>query len=269
MSYSAPDAATVRERRVGSALVLTLSRPEAGNSIDLDTARALRRALDACRGDRGVRSIVITGDGSRFFCTGGDVKRYRALQDVAELARVFGTVRDLLDQIEALDQPVIAAINGYAVGGGVELALACDIRIAQASARLALPQAKLGIIPGWDGIERLVDTVGRSAAMMILLSGRQYPAAEALAIGLVDEVAQEGTTALDAALACAAEFDSAAPMSIGATKRTVLHCLRSPRTTARAFAADTFGELWFSADHREAEAAFIEKRAPRFGGPDA
>lgn len=251
------------EHTVGTSLILSLNRPDAGNAVDLDTAQALHERLSRCRGDRGVRTIIVTGSGDRFFCTGGDVKRYRALRDGAELTAVFGKIRTLLDVLEGLEQPVIAALNGYVIGGGVELALACDIRIAHTSARLSLPQSRLGIIPGWNGIERLVETVGRSAAMRMLWSGRQYSAQEALRLGLVDEVVSEGSV-LDAALRCAAEFDRAAPMTLGAVKRCVLQTLRGTSEQSRGQASDLLEQLWFSAEHREAEAAFAEKRLPNF-----
>jgi enoyl-CoA hydratase/carnithine racemase len=258
------NATEVLSARHGSSLLLTLNRPHAGNAIDPDTARALDRELDRCATEAGIRSVVLTGAG-RFFCTGGDVKRYRRIADPAQLNEAFDAIRALLDRIEHLEQPVIAAIDGFAIGGGVELALACDLRIAAPSAEIGLPQARMGIVPGWNGIERLVRTVGRSTAMRILLAGTRYRAEEALALGLVDDVPAAGS-ALDAAMAFAAGLDQTSPSSVREIKRLVAASIDLPCGDARSMARDAFAALWFAADHREAQSASAEQRPPRFGG---
>lgn len=250
--------------REGSALVLTFNRPDAGNAMSVELALEFKAALALCRDDASIRSVVVTGAGDRYFCTGGDVKRYAKLEDAAELNQAFDTVRDLLDEIEALDQPVFAALNGFTVGGGTEFALACDLRFAARSAQIGLPHIRLGLIPGWDGTARLVELVGRASAMKLMLSGERVGADEALRIGLVDQVAADGLC-LEAALAFAAKLDLAAPLAVGAAKRTVLESLRCGRADARRFSRERFAELWFTEDHKEAEQAFAEKRAPRFG----
>lgn len=265
MSSNAPDAAPVLARREGSCLVLTLNRPGSGNSLSLDTLQALRRELAACAEDATLRSVILTGAGEKFFCTGGDVKRYRELADAGEFNQAFDVARDLLDQIESLDKPVIAAINGFALGGVVELALACDLRFAQSGAQIGLPQARIGIIPGWNGVERLVEAVGRATAMRLLLTGERVPAVEALRIGLVDAVAEAGGV-LELALEYCAKLDQVAPLSVAAVKRAVIATLRLPQADARQVARGLIEGLWFSADHKEAEAAFAEKRPPRFTG---
>ena len=249
--------------REGSTLLLTLNRPEAGNAMSLELALEFRAALEVCRHDASIRSVVVTGAGDRYFCTGGDVKRYAKLGDAAELNHAFNTVRDLLDEIEGLDQPVFAALNGFTVGGGTELALACDLRFASRSVQIGLPHIRLGLIPGWDGTARLVETVGRAKAMRLMLSGERVSAEEAFGIGLVDQVVDD-RLCVGAALDFAAKLDSAAPLAIGAAKRTVLDSLRSERSLARSKGRQRFAELWFTEDHKEAERAFAEKRAPRF-----
>ena len=255
----------VLSSRDGSALVLTLNRPEAGNAMSVEMALELNAALDVCRSDASIRSVVVTGAGPRFFCTGGDVKRYAKLDDVAALNAAFDTVRDLLDAIEQLDQPVIAALNGYTVGGGTEFALACDLRIAARSVQIGLPHVQLGILPGWDGTARLLELVGRAQASRLMFSGERISADEALRIGLVNQVVEDGS-ALEAALAFAAKLDAAAPLALGAAKRTILDTLRSEPAGARLRGRQRFAELWFTDDHKEAESAFAEKRAPRFSG---
>jgi enoyl-CoA hydratase len=253
--------AVPREARVGGALVVTLDRPAAGNALDAATIAALRAHLDAAAADPALRCIVLTGSG-RFFCAGGDLKAYRALTDAAALEQVFGAARSLLHAIEAHPLPVIAAIDGYAIGGGAELALACDLRVAGEGASLGLPQLRLGIIPGWDGMERLASLVGRGTAMRLLLTGERLRAEAALALGLVDIAAP---VALDAALDIAGGLDRAAPLAIRGAK-AAMRALSLPRAEARDAAAAIFARLWFTEDHREAERAFAEKREPTFHG---
>lgn len=257
--------APVRREKIGTALVLTITRPEAGNSIDIDTAKALGAELASHRNDRSLRAIIITGEGGKFFCTGGDLKAYRALKTRPQLAKAFGRVRKLLDDFEAFPLPVIAAIDGYALGGGMEMALACDLRIASAGAKLGVPQARLGLIPGWNGVQRLVELVGRGAALKLLYTGEPVTAAAAFRIGLIDELA-EGPSALEHALAFAERLAKTAPLSLGATKAVVRASLALSPTGATRVATKQFERLWFTSDHREAEAAFAEKRAPFFVG---
>jgi enoyl-CoA hydratase/carnithine racemase len=179
---------------------LTIFRPEAGNSVDQATAKALGDALRANRNDTTLRAVIVAGEGGKFFCSGGDLKAYRALKTKKQLGTAFGRVRKLLDDFEAFPLPVLAAIDGYALGGGMEMALACDLRFATEGAKLGVPQGRLGLIPGWNGAQRLVELVGRGAALRLLLTGEALTAAQAHAVGLVDELAS-GTSALDHALA--------------------------------------------------------------------
>ena len=261
MSSSAPEPIKTAEH--GAALVITIDRPHAGNAISLDTAHALGAALAACRDRDDLRGVIITGAGGKFFCTGGDVKAYRAITTPTELDTTFGAVRQLLRAIERHPLPILAAIDGYAIGGGGELAIACDLRFMADSAQIGFPQARLGIIPGWNGTERLVRLIGRARAMRLLLNATRITATEALAIGLVDTVTEDGG-ALAAALAFIAGLD-VAPLSIRGTKEAIRAAAGDPAASAAATSA-IFARLWFTDDHREAEAAFVEKRAPVFKG---
>ena len=252
----------VRAERHGTALVLTIDRPGAGNSLSLPAIEALGTALAAHQGTAGLTGVVITGAGEKFFCAGGDVKAYRAITDAQGLEQVFGTARRLLHAIEDFPLPVLAAINGYALGGGLELALSCDLRFAAAGAQLGFPQVHLGIMPGWNGTERLVRTVGRARAMRLLLTGRRLTAAEALAEGVVDSV--EAGDVLAAAVAFLGGLHGA-PLAIRGIKAAIRATDAAPGTV-RPGTDGLLERLWFSADHREAEAAFAEKRQPVFQG---
>ena len=256
---------TVRLEKVGAALVLTICRPEAGNSIDTATAQALGEALRSHRRDQSLHAVIITGEGGKFFCSGGDLKAYRELKTKKQLAAAFGRVRKLLDDFETFPLPVIAAIDGYALGGGMEMALACDLRFASAGAKLGVPQGRLSLIPGWNGVQRLVELVGRGSALKLLFTGETLVASEALAIGIVDELV-EGPTALDHALAFTERLAKTAPLSLGAIKAVVRASVRSSPANATQVATQQFERLWFTLDHREAEAAFAEKRVPIFNG---
>lgn len=259
-----PEALVATERQ-GACLIATLNRPADGNAMSLAVARELAAVVAACATDGSLRAFVITGAGARFFCTGGDVKAYARVATAEELNRVFDLIRDLLDAIEALHCPVIAAINGYAIGGGAELVLACDLRVMDATAQIGFPQSRLGILPGWDGIGRLVPLIGRGAAARLLLTGKRVDAAEALRIGLIDEVAPGGQC-LAQAIALAQSFGDCAPLSLAAIKNALRDASAGDAALARQRARQAMIPLWFSADHKEAERAFAEKRAPHFSG---
>lgn len=261
--YQAAEGAPVLVEQADRVLIITINRPKAGNSISLEVADAIVRALGNQQHQREeILCVIVTGAGDRFFCTGGDLKAYQALQTPAQLRRAFGKVRKLLDVIEAFRLPVIAAINGYALGGGVDFALACDLRIATVGAQIGFAQANLGLISGWNGIERLVEAVGRSTAMRLLLTGERLSAQDAQALGLVD-IVSEGS-ALAEALRFSKRLQEVGPLTLGAAKTAVLAALQRSAKDARRISSDLFEKLWFSEDHREAERAFLEKRRPNF-----
>jgi enoyl-CoA hydratase/carnithine racemase len=250
--------------RDGSAVILRIDREHAGNALDCDTVEELRVALRSIAPD-GARGIIIAGNG-RFFCAGGDVKAYSLIETQEQLRKIFDTGRQLLDEIQAFPLPVIAAIDGYALGGGAELALACDLRVASSTASIGFPQCRLGIIPGWDGIERLVALIGPSDAMRILLSSERLSGADSKALGLVDVLA-EGS-AVNKAVALVEAFGDAPLSSIKACKTAVRAAASASRDVSRSVARDLFEALWFTAEHKEAERAFKEKRKPISKGRD-
>lgn len=264
-SRRSPLAEVVTQERRGSALVLTINRPQAGNSMSAEVSQAFLDILDGIEGDTTLRAIIVTGAGDRFFCTGGDVKRYALIETKDQLRDMMRLASTVFKRFEALPVPVIAAINGYAIGGGVELLLGADIRVAAAHAEIGLPQIRLGIITAWGGYERLVRDVGYSRAMEIVMMGERVSAAEAKRLGLINAVAEDGD-AVGAALEMAAKFDKAAPMALAGAKRVLLGAATLPPEEAEELAIETVVELWFTDDHREAEKAFAEKRDPVFKG---
>ncbi len=164
---------------------------------------------------------------------------------------------------------MIAAVNGFALGGGAEILLACDVRIAEESARIGFPQSRLGLLPGWDGTERLLRIVGRSRALRLLVGEPRLRAAEAMALGLVDEVVADGAAdgaALTRALAVAASFAGVAPLALREAKAILRAGGQGTFAERRKQGRDAFAKLWFTTDHKEAEVAFAAKRTPKFVG---
>lgn len=255
----------LRVERRDRAALLTIDRPHAGNSISVEVTAALDEAITALQGDRDLVAIVISGAGSKFFSSGGDIKQYRELATREQLRSAFERPRRLLDRLEALPMPVIAAVNGIAMGGGAELMLACDMRLAAPTASIAFPYVRLGLIPGWHGTERLVRNCGYANAMHLLATGEPVDALEALRLGLVNRVCDD-MPVVDAAFALVENLVGAAPLSLAASKRVLLGAYHLPRDQARRLAEEVFEDLWLSDDHREAEAAFAAKRRPTFMG---
>jgi enoyl-CoA hydratase len=213
-----------RELPNGTVALLTIDRQERLNAIDAATMETLGEQLAAIADDRGVRAVVITGAGERAYCSGADVTEFAGLGAIeADVAMARG--QRTLAELEALPQPTIAAINGYALGGGLELALACDFRLAAASARVGQPEITLGHIPGWGGTQRLPRIAGEAVAKDLILSGRMVDAAAALDLGLVHRVCADGTL-LDAAVGMADELASRAPAGLALAKRAI-HAARS------------------------------------------
>lgn len=259
--------AIVRQETLDQALVLTIDREAFGNALSAETAAAISDAIKplASGADDLVRCVILTGAGNKFFCAGGDIKRYRTLQTAPQLEAVFSGPRRLMNALEDLPIPVIAAVNGYALGGGAELMLAGDLRVAEETAQIGFPQTRLNIIPGWHGVQRLARDIGHARAMKLLLTGERLTAATALELGLIHAVVEPGK-ALQTALQWARSFESCGPLALGGAKRVLHSVSRRSDKESRAIADAVLTELWLSEDHREAEAAFEEKRQPVFKG---
>jgi enoyl-CoA hydratase/carnithine racemase len=255
----------VRLERRGTAAILTLDRPERMNALSRDTLFALGRLGRELSVDPAVRAIILTGAGDRAFCAGADLKERQAFTDDDVRAQV-GLYRTELGVLDRSPKPVVAALNGVAFGGGLELALICDLRVAVPSARLALPETTLGIIPGAGGTQRLPRIVGEARAKEMILLGRRLDAAEALAWGLVNRVCPEGVNVVDDTIAYLAPILEGAPIAqaaaLGAIDASFDVALDRGLELERVY----YDETLRSADRREALRAFAEKRPPAFQG---
>ena len=243
---------------------ITINRPEKLNALNAEVMAALDAALDAARLDDEVGVVIVTGAGEKAFIAGADIG------ELSKLTPVEGREHALRGQavvakLESLGKPVIAAVNGYALGGGCELALACTIRIASENARFGQPEVKLGIIPGYGGSQRLARVVGEGRAMQLCLTAEQIDAAEAHRIGLVNRVVPAG-----GALAAAKEMAKAILANGPVACRYVLEAVRRGLDMSLAdglvFEATLFGLCAATSDMREGMAAFLEKRPARFQG---
>lgn len=244
--------------------LVTVARPKALNALNRETMDALRQTFADLAADSEVRAIVLTGAGDRAFVAGADIGELRDLDPETGLA-AMRRGQEILGAVERSEKPVAAAVGGFALGGGLELALACHFRAASPTARLGLPEVRLGVIPGYGGTQRLPRLVGRSVALRMILTGDPIPAEAALAAGLVDvldadpvagalglldRVLRNGPLAVRAALAA---VNAAAPGAAGLE-------------TGLARERDLFASLCGTEDMREGIAAFLEKRSPTFRG---
>ncbi len=246
--------------------VLRLNRPETMNSWHQPMRDELKAAVADLVADDGLRVLVITGTG-RAFSAGEDVRGMGRLADVGTrtFRRIVRSLHDVFDEIEAMEVPVIAAINGTAAGGGIELALSCDFRFAARTAKVGFPENNVGLIPGSGGCSRLVRQVGLSRAKRLVMTGEMITADQALAVGLVDEVV-EADALMPAVLAFAGKLASKAPLALGMAKVVLNNCAKVDPDTARNFERLGQSILKKTDDHAEGAQAFIEKRPARFTG---
>jgi enoyl-CoA hydratase len=242
--------------------VVTLDREDALNALDVGTLMELRDHLRELAGDDEVRAVVLTGAGERAFAAGADIK-YMSGLDV-EGARAWGALgHDTARLLETMPKPAIAAVNGFALGGGCELALACDIRYCSSRAKLGQPEINLGLVPGWGGTQRLARAVGAGVAKELIFTGRLVDADEALRIGLVQGVYDP---VLEHALGTARLVAAKSPVALRAAKELVNRVLEGGHEVNLSEEARAFAELFATADAHEGLAAFVEKREPRFIG---
>ncbi|WP_396624834.1 enoyl-CoA hydratase/isomerase family protein [Luteitalea sp.] len=244
--------------------VLTITRPEKLNALNRATLAALHARLETLAADPALRVLIVTGAGTKAFVAGADISEFEGLTpaEAASYARVGQAV---FDRLESLPVPTIAAINGYALGGGCELALACTFRLVADTARLGLPETSLGLIPGFGGTQRLARAIGRQQALELILTGRQVDADEAVRLGLALR-AVPAATLMDAAQALAAQLAARAPVALRYAREAMAGGLDRPLADGLAAEARLFGLAAATADMREGVRAFLEKRQAVFTG---
>lgn len=248
----------------GDLALLTLDRADAMNAMGRQFAADLEQAVADLRTAPAVRAVIVTGAGDRAFSVGADIKERAALSADERWAHAQRLSR-AFDAIEALPAPVIAAVNGYALGGGTELALACDLRIASERAELGLTEVRIGVFPGAGGPVRLVRLVGKGRAKLVCLTGRRFPAAEAARLGLVDLVVPHERLMAEAR-ALAGEIAANGPLAVQAVKRLINAAAETDLATALELSRALRRPLDDTQDMREGARAFAEKRPPRFQG---
>lgn len=254
----------VLEERRDQVVELTLNRPEVMNSFNFGMLRALKERIEAVQFDPEVRVVIIRGAGEKAFCAGADLKE-RATYTEQQVREFIFTIRNLFTFIEYLNKPVIGAVNGIALGGGTELALACDIRIASKTATMGLTETRLAIIPGAGGTQRLPRLVGRGKAKELIFTGRRVDAQEALEIGLVNKVCPPEAL-MDECRAMAAMICETGPIAIQQAKYAINYGLETDLNTGLAIESNAYWVTIPSEDRLEGLAAFREKRKPVYKG---
>jgi enoyl-CoA hydratase/carnithine racemase len=257
--------AAVAIEREGALAWVVLTRAAQINAINDDIRQGVPQALRELDADPEVRVIAIRGDGPRGFCAGADIKEKRAPETAIEVRRRMQGAR-WIEAIDAVQKPVIAAVHGYCMGGGMELALACDIRFAAPDAIFSLPETALGLIPGGGGTQRLARVVGPGRAMDLLLTGERLDARAARDIGLVTRIASESGALVEEVRAFALRIAARAPAATLSVKRAARSALDLELRQGLDLELDLFAMLKPSEDAREAALAFSEKRPPQFTG---
>ncbi|PZH09055.1 enoyl-CoA hydratase [Streptomyces sp. NTH33] len=253
---------TVRVDVADHLSVVTVNRPEVRNAVNQQVQADLRRALAELRGDDSVGAVVFTGAGDHSFIAGADITQ---LKDYTLHTALESDMQRLYDEIEAFEKPTIAAVNGYALGGGCELAMACDIRIAADTARFGLPETNLSVLPGAGGTQRLARLVGTGRAIEMILTGRMVDAAEASAIGLVTSVVPAASL-LNEARRVADQVLRKGPLSVRLAKLVIRTGMDAGQHTGLVVERLAQALLYTSDDKREGTEAFLAKRPPAFRG---
>lgn len=250
-------------RDAGTAIV-TVDRPEAMNALDLEHLETLRDRLAELAADESARVVVLTGDGEKAFIAGADIKYMQGLDLLG--ARRWGELGHACAMLlETMPKPTIASINGWALGGGCELALACDLRLASSNAKIGQPEIDLGVIPGWGGSVRLARTTTLGFAKELIFSGRPVDAATALQHGLVNAVHEPGELR-EKTLDLCHGLEAKSPLALAYAKEAVNLSLQGPHRSNLEIEARLFAMLFASEDQKEGMAAFTEKRPPEFRG---
>jgi len=252
------------DRRDDGIVIITINRPDRRNALDRPTLAAGRNLIRDIHYDRSARVLIVTGAGDKAFCAGADLKE-REHMTMVEVRQYIRYIRDTFTEVENLPIPVIAAINGISMGGGTELALACDLRVIDPGAKMALNETSLGIIPGGGGTVRLPRLVGRGRAKDIILTARWVEAEEALSIGLVNRISPKGKV-LETALDMAKQILNNGPIAITQAKYVINRGMEQPIEEALQLESEGYEVCIPTKDRVEALTAFKEKRKPEFKG---
>lgn len=247
-----------------SIAIVTINRPKALNALNAETLKELELRFSGLENNSAVAAIILTGYGEKSFVAGGDVSDVQK-KGPMEARKIALLAQKVLNQIEQSPKPVIAAVNGYALGGGCQLAMSCDIRLASENAKFGQPEINLGIIPGWSGTQRLPRLIGKGRAMELLLTGEMIDAQEALRIGLANKIVPAGEL-LDDARQLANKIASKSRIATQLCKEAVNNGLEMDIVKAGEYEADLFGLCFSTDDQKEGMAAFLEKRVPDFRG---
>jgi len=253
-------------RKEGGVGILTFNNPERHNAVSLEMWAATKRILDGFAADDDIRVVVLTGAGGQAFVSGADISKFATERATLEASRAYNVKSDAAyTSVADFPKPTIAMINGYCIGGGVGLAVCCDLRICSDNSRFAVPAAKLGLGYGYSGLKRLVDIVGASFAKEIFYTARQFDAQEAYAMGLVNRVVPAGE--LEAYVKSITDMICAnAPLTIKAVKFTVGEMLKDESKRNLARSVELVEQCFASRDYTEGRTAFMEKRKPVFTG---
>lgn len=243
--------------------IITISRPKAMNTLNQEVLQELALALEMSLEPPEVQALIITGEGDRAFVAGADVTEFSNITSAFEGREVALNGQDIMSSVSAMPVPTIAAINGFALGGGLELALACDLRVMAKTAKLGLPEVGLGLIPGFGGTQRLPRLIGEGRALELILTGRHVGADEALQMGIVNRVVDD---ALQESLTLAHSIIKNGPVAIGLAKEAVRRGMTATLNDGLEIEADLFGMVATTADMKEGVAAFLAKRKPEFKG---
>ena len=248
----------------GDVAVVTVNRPDKLNALNAETVNELRAALEQVAHDDAVRTVVLTGSGEKSFVAGADIAELAKMTPLGGI-QVSRQGQDTFRFLETMRKPVIAAVNGFALGGGLELALACHFRVASENAKFGLPEVKLGIIPGYGGTVRLPRVVGRGRALELMLTGEMIDAQEAYRIGLVNHVYPQSEL-MGAAEQLAKKIAANGPVAVALAIEAVDHGYHASTEDALRLEANLFGLLASTQDMREGMGAFLEKRKANFTG---
>lgn len=255
---------TIRFEKKGAVALVTIDRPKALNALNYETLKELQCCFSEIGADREIGAVILTGGGEKAFVAGADIAYMQEL-DARAAAEFAELGHQVMAAVETLPQPVIAAVNGFALGGGCELAISCDIRIASESARFGQPEVNLGVIPGFGGTQRLPRLIGRGLAAELLFSGDMVDAVEAHRIGLVNKVVLADQL-MPTCMTLAEKITSKGPVAIRLCKETMRNGLEMDLGRACGYEAVQFGQCFATSDQKEGMNAFLDKRRAAFTG---